>query len=414
MKQREKKKRILTSVLAILLVAALLLTLFAAVFAGVSSAKTLNDQLIDAQNQKKAAEQQLSSIQSQKKAAQADKDRLDAEISSLNGQISTVQAQLDKTTLELQRKEAELAAAELACEQQFTSFKTRARIMYENGPSTYIEILFSSGSFSDFLSNLEIIRNLLDYDNRVLEERRAVREEIAVQKAEVERIKAEQETRRQTLTEMRQTLQTKQQAQAAMISQLATQESAAKSKLEAQQAEEARVQNLINQAVAAEKARAQAAAAAAAAAAASTTKKQPTTTTTQTTGSGSMQWPCPSTRYITSAFGTREHPIQGVTKMHNGIDIGASHGAAIVAADSGTVLFSGNSSSYGKYIVISHGNGITTLYAHCSQLNVSAGTSVSKGQTIALVGSTGNSTGPHLHFEVSVNGSRVNPMNYVH
>lgn len=99
--------------------------------------------------------------------------------------------------------------------------------------------------------------------------------------------------------------------------------------------------------------------------------------------------------------------------MHNGIDIAGGYGADIIAADSGTVLFSGNSSSYGKYIVISHGGGLTTLYAHCSQLLVSAGATVSRGQTIAKVGSTGKSTGPHLHFEVSLNGSRPDPLSYV-
>lgn len=393
-----KKNKIILSIISLLVAIVFIVTFIAAVFP--SGAANLNQQLKDAQNQKKAAQQQLSSIQSQKKTAQADKDKIDSEIASLNSQINSVQAELNETNSKLAVKEGELAAAEEACEQQFQSFKTRARIMYENGPSTYIEILFSSGSFSEFLSNIEIIRNLLDYDNQVLEERKAVREEIAVQKAEIESIKAEQETRRQTLSEMQSTLKTKQAAQSTIIANLASQEEVIRKQVEQQEAEEARIQRLISQAVASQSA-------------ASQSTKSSTLSTITASGTGSMQWPCPSTKTITSQFGTREHPIQGVTKMHNGIDIAGAYGVDIVAADSGTVLFSGNSSSYGKYIVISHGSGITTLYAHCSQLLVSAGSSVNKGQVIAKVGSTGQSTGPHLHFEVSVNGARQNPLNYV-
>lgn len=398
-----KKNKIILSIISLLVAIVFIVTFIAAVFP--SGAANLNQQLKDAQNQKKAAQQQLSSIQSQKKTAQADKDKIDSEIASLNSQINSVQAELNETNSKLAVKEGELVAAEEACEQQFESFKTRARIMYENGPSTYMEILFSSGSFSEFLSNVEIIRNLLDYDNQVLEERKAVREEIAVQKAEIESIKAEQETRRQTLSEMQSTLKTKQAAQSTIIANLANQEEVIRKQVEQQEAEEARIQRLISQAVASQSATSQ------------STKSQSTKSSTLSTitasGTGSMQWPCPSTKTITSQFGTREHPIQGVTKMHNGIDIAGAYGVDIVAADSGTVLFSGNSSSYGKYIVISHGNGTTTLYAHCSQLLVSAGSSVNKGQVIAKVGSTGRSTGPHLHFEVSVNGARQNPLNHV-
>ncbi len=393
-----KKNKIILSIISLLVAIVFIVTFIAAVFP--SGAANLNQQLRDAQNQKKAAQQQLSSIQSQKKTAQADKDKIDSEIASLNSQINSVQAELNETNSKLAVKEGELVAAEEACEQQFESFKTRARIMYENGPSTYMEILFSSGSFSEFLSNVEIIRNLLDYDNQVLEERKAVREEIAVQKAEIESIKAEQETRRQTLSEMQSTLKTKQAAQSTIIANLASQEEVIRKQVEQQEAEEARIQRLISQAVASQSAT-------------SKSTKSSTLSTITASGTGSMQWPCPSTKTITSQFGTREHPIQGVTKMHNGIDIAGAYGVDIVAADSGTVLFSGNSSSYGKYIVISHGNGTTTLYAHCSQLLVSAGSSVNKGQVIAKVGSTGRSTGPHLHFEVSVNGARQNPLNYV-
>ena len=127
---------------------------------------------------------------------------------------------------------------------------------------------------------------------------------------------------------------------------------------------------------------------------------------------GTMMWPCPSCHYITSPFGWRYHPIYQTQKYHSGVDIGASYGATIVAADGGTIITAGSVSGYGNCVVINHGNGITTLYGHMSSIAVSVGQKVSKGQTIGYVGSTGNSTGPHLHWEVTVNGVRQNPLNY--
>ncbi len=385
-----KKRKVLISVTAVIMALVFVLTFVASVF---PARADLTSQLNQAKNQRKAAEQELSNIKSQKKIAEDDKAKLDAEIAGLNSKIAAVQAEIDATARKLSEKEAELYAAEVACEKQFESFKTRARIMYENGPSTYIEILFSSGSFSEFLSNIEIMRSILEYDNKVLNERKAVREQIALQKNEIEAIKKEQETRKQTLSEMKGTLSAKQQAQSAVITRLSDQEATIRARIAEQQAEEARIQRLINQALAAQ----------------NTT----TVSTITTTGTGVMQWPCPSTKYVTSEFGSRSQPVAGASTNHKGLDIGAAMGADIVAADSGTILFSGNSSSYGKYIVITHGGGITTLYAHCSQLLVKAGATVTKGQVIAKVGSTGISSGPHLHFEVSVNGSRVNPRDYV-
>ena len=387
-----KKRRLMVSVIAILVALVFILTFIASVFP--VGAASLSTQLENAKNQKRAAQQELSESQNKKKTAESDKAKLDSEINGLNQQISAVSAELDRTAALLSQKETELAQAQEECEKQFDSFKNRARIMYENGPSTYIEILFSSGSFSEFMSSIEIIKNLLDYDNRILEERKAAREEIAAQKTEIETIKNDQETRRQTLSQMQSTLETKRASQSAVISQLESREETVRRQVEEQVAEEARIQSLINQALAAQKTSAQSASA-------------------SVSGTGTMQWPCPSTKRLTSRFATRQHPIDGVTKMHNGIDIAGGYGADIIAADSGTVLFSGNSSSYGKYIVISHGGGLTTLYAHCSQLLVSAGATVSRGQTIAKVGSTGKSTGPHLHFEVSLNGSRQDPLSYV-
>lgn len=145
--------------------------------------------------------------------------------------------------------------------------------------------------------------------------------------------------------------------------------------------------------------------------------KEQGTKSTKTSGDGTVTgtfvWPAPASKVITSEYGNRYHPISGKYKMHTGIDIGAALGTDIIAADGGTIVMAGNNGGYGKCIKIDHGSGLQTLYAHCSELLVSTGSKVSKGQVIAKVGATGNVTGPHLHFEVLKNGSCVNPNNYL-
>ena len=128
---------------------------------------------------------------------------------------------------------------------------------------------------------------------------------------------------------------------------------------------------------------------------------------------GAFTWPCPSYTYISSDFGYRIHPISGVEKFHSGIDMAAPYGSAILAAADGTVVSAGYSSSMGNYVMINHGGGLYTIYMHASALYVSSGQSVSAGEQIAAVGSTGNSTGPHLHFSVRLSGSYVSPWNYL-
>ena len=145
----------------------------------------------------------------------------------------------------------------------------------------------------------------------------------------------------------------------------------------------------------------------------STAKGNTGSTTTTSTGSSSLRWPCPASGRITSGFGKRKSPTAGASSNHKGIDISASTGSSIVAAAGGTVSIATYSYSAGNYVVVNHGNGLSTVYMHCSQLLVSAGDTVKAGQTIAKVGSTGYSTGSHLHFAVRKNGSYVNPSSYV-
>lgn len=241
-----KKRKSFISVIAILVVVVFVITFIASVFP--IHAVTLEEQRQKAREGKNAAEQELSSIKSQLKTAEADRDNLNNEILDISSEINKTQAEINQTDIKLAAKEAELASAEAACEEQFSSFKTRARVMYENGPSTYVEMLFSSGSFSEFLSNVEIISNLLDYDEKVLNERKAVREEIAIQKAEVEGLKAEQELRRETLMEQQSTLNIKKASLDTTISKLNSQKKVAETKRNDFALQEANFQNRINSA----------------------------------------------------------------------------------------------------------------------------------------------------------------------
>ena len=275
-------------------------------------------------------------------------------------------------------------------------FETRIRVMYENGDTTYMEVLLSSENFSDMLSHMEIVSQIMDYDKKVVEEYKALKLSIEQQKASLESDRKEQQDYADDLKVAYQEIEAQKKEYKALKAKV-------DSNIELKKAEAERMlreQEQINDEIA-ELSRKEAAAASSSGGGGG-----------GKVYSGSMTWPCPSYNRISSPYGYRTHPISGTRKLHKGLDISASSGNPVIAAASGTVVKSYFSSSYGNYVVISHGGGVMTAYAHMTRRLVSAGQRVAAGQQVGTVGSTGNSTGPHLHFEVYVGGSTVNPMNY--
>ena len=312
-----------------------------------------------------------------------------ASLSELRKQISEKQSELDegkKQEESLSQKLNELEEAiaqnedklivleeDLRAAEQTTNLNSRLRNMYKNGSVGFLDVLLNSGSFSEFLTNLDMVELIYSSDKDVLDDLQAAYDEVEEKKTEVETLQAE-------LNESKEVVE----AEKAEIA--ASNEETEKMLDELQADADRMTQTIINNG---------------------------SSSSNSSYLGGQMAWPVPSSSYISSPFGYRIHPIYGYSKLHTGMDIGASSGSAIVAANAGTVISSGWNGGYGKCIVVDHGGGVTTLYAHCSALYVSVGQSVTRGQQIAAVGSTGNSTGPHCHFEVRINGSYVNPYPYV-
>jgi len=259
--------------------------------------------------------------------------------------------------------------------------------MEENGVISYLELIFDSTSFADLLARVDFVSDIMRADEELYNRLIEARNETIVAKEDLEESKSEMEEEIVNLEQKEAQLHEQLEEASAII--LAMEED-----IEAERAlralvaeEEERVQNEINKKV--EELRKQEEAARA------------------VRGTGELVWP--ANGRVSSGFGWRRHPVFGGRRHHNGIDIAAPHGANVFAADRGSVIISAYNRGFGNYIVISHGNGMTTLYAHLSKRSVGVGTAVARGQVIGLIGSTGVSTGPHLHFEVSVNGSRINP-----
>ena len=289
---------------------------------------------------------------------------------------------------------------------QYENMKKRIKFMYENSQTSTAEMLFSSKDFSEFLNTAEYITQISQYDRKMLEEYQNTQETIAETQeilkkeyAEIAKLEEQVKAEKQAVA----ALEAAKKGELADVSEdLADAEQIAKV-----YEEEIKAQNeVIAQIQAAQQQQANNAGNSASAGEGSGGGQ-----TVQ--GTGSMLWPCPSSHKITSDYGPRESPTAGASTNHKGIDIGAAYGADIVAADSGVVIVSTYSNSAGNYIVIDHGNGICTVYMHASSRLVSVGNTVTRGQVIAKVGSTGYSTGNHLHFGVTVNGSYVNPWGYV-
>ena len=324
-------------------------------------------------------------------------NQLDRQVNSLAAQISDLEDKIEEKQAEIEQKQAELEEAEAESEEQYDLMKKRIQYMYEQGSQSVLELLLESESVAEMMNRAEYAVQMSAYDRQMMEELREIRETIAEYKALLEEQQKEQERLLSELEDQKKAvnkaIDAKSQEIANYQSQITT-ASGEQSEYEKQLAEQEKLLDQIE---------AQIAAAAAANGADGDGDG----------GASGFAWPCPASRRITSYFGPRKAPVKGASTYHKGIDIGALTGTSIIASAGGRVTTSQYSSSAGNYVVISHGNGISTVYMHASALYVSVGDVVAKGQTIAAVGSTGYSSGPHLHFGIIVNGSYVNPLNYV-
>ena len=317
---------------------------------------------------------------------------LDYQIQSTRAELNATQKIIDSLTQDIADKQDELDETIAQLDEKQELFETRIRVMYENGDTTYLEVLLSSEDFSDMLTNMEIVSQIMDYDKRIVEEYKALKAQIETQKAALESDRKDKQDYADDLEQAYEEIEAQKKEYKALKAKVDS--DLALKKAEAERM--LREQDEINDEIAA-------------------LSRQETAASGGGGGkvySGSLVWPCPSYSRISSQYGYRTHPISGTRKLHKGLDIAASGGNPVIAAASGTVVKSYFSSSYGNYVVISHGGGLMTAYAHMTRRLVSAGQTVAAGQQVGTVGSTGNSTGPHLHFEVYVGGSTTNPMNY--
>lgn len=357
------------------------------------------------EEEKKKAEQTLAGLESLKADTAAYVRELDASLEKTAQEISNLQDQIGTKEGEIAVTKEELESARQTEEQQYEAMKLRIQYMYEKGDTNYIDMLLEAKSFSDMLNKAEYISQISEYDRKQLDAYVATKNQIAEKEAVLE----EEHTQLLTLEKQAEAkhasvetlLAGKQQELKNYESKIASAENQINEYEKDLAAQEAKIKQ-----IEAEIKRQEEEARKKAEAAGQTYK-------TASLGDIKFIWPCPSSSRITSGFGGRSSPIEGASSNHKGIDIGASTGSNILAAASGTVTISTYSASAGNYVMISHGGGVSTVYMHCSSRLVSAGDKVSQGDVIAKVGSTGYSTGPHLHFEIRNNGSYVDPSKYV-
>lgn len=354
----------------------------------------LKSQQSTLEQKKKELEAQINSIEYEQADALAKKAVLDEKVALTEQEIENITAQIETYKVLIEEKAQEVIEAQKAEEEQWELYQTRIRAMEENGKVSYFEILFGATSFSDFLSRIDFIGEIMDYDEQLYEDLVAAREATVAAKEALEEAKAEQEATKAELENKKAELDTQVAEADALVQQLESSLEEYEALYAEADAATAELQREIDDMIAELK------------------RQEEATGGTNVSSTGTFVWPSDTCRIVTSKFGTRMHPVYHVYKTHNGIDIGARYGTNVLAADSGTVVVSKYSSSYGNYIMINHGNGTTTLYAHMSSRIAQVGDKVSQGEVIGLVGSTGVSTGAHIHFEITVGGSRVNPLNY--
>ncbi|MCR5303030.1 MAG: peptidoglycan DD-metalloendopeptidase family protein [Lachnospiraceae bacterium] len=372
------------------------------------SIKKAEQEIKSQKDQLKSMKSGLTDLETIKKQLKSKRDDVNAYIEELDMQLTTLQAGIDELDSQIETKEKEieetreeLDKARKIQEEQYEAMKARIRYIYESGGNlTYLDLIMSAKGLDQMLNQVEYVealsaydRNKLDTYAKTVEYVKIMSENLATEMEVLEEAKNAAEIQRANANEL---METKESEMAEINGELGTKEEQAAALEKAIAAENAEIAALEKQ-VAAQKAALTASA----------------NGSRRSYNGGVFAWPAPSYTRISDDYGYRIHPTLGVRMFHNGIDIAAPSGSPMLAAYDGDVVGSGYSSTMGNYIMIDHGSGLYTIYMHASALYVKTGASVSKGQKIAAIGSTGRSTGPHLHFGVRLNGSYVSPWNYL-
>ncbi len=337
---------------------------------------------------------QLNDNQKKEKDVLQDLDGIDKDISQtandlerIDGELFTLQKSINQTEKQLQKKEDVL-------QERTEVFHQRLRDIYMGGNLSYLEVLLESTSMSDLLVRFDLMKCIANQDSDLVKELAAERDSIARQKRDMVAKKEEAVVLKRTTEAKRTYLAARKQDRKATLEKLETDRESYKRAIQELEASSQQLTRIIQQNQ-------------------SYNSSDPSNPSNPAPPkrTGRFIWPAPGG--VSSPYGMREHPIMGGYKMHNGIDISAPYGASVKAADGGTVIYAGSMGGYGNVVLINHGGGISTLYAHLSSISVSNGSSVSQGQVVGRVGSTGMSSAPHLHFEVRINGNPTNPMGYL-
>ena len=390
MRNHAHKKRI------VILIALVLILVIPGNQIAASKLSEAEAEMADLQKQLENAKSLIDNLETSKDDIETKVRELDSQLSEISQRLSTLDGQLEEKNFEIETTQAELEAARQIEASQYENMKLRIKFMYENSTdNNYLEIFCSAGSITDMLNAVEYIKQLSQYDREMLTAYQETEAEIENYEVQLEQDKADLEELKTIAQDEKNTVSALESAKKSELSKVNGAISNAETNVDVYEDEIAAQ----NEAIAQIKAEMEREAAA--------------QTPVKVYSGGVFTWPCPSSSRVTSEYGTRTSPTTGASTNHKGIDIGADFGADIVAAASGEVTFAGYSNACGNYIIINHGSGIRTVYMHASSLNVSVGEQVAAGQSIAKVGSTGISTGNHLHFGVTVDGGYVSPWNYL-